>query len=163
MPEDYESLRLENQLCFPIYAASREITRLYTPYLEKLDLTYTQYLVMLYLWEREFSCPGPNCQKVTELGKILMLDSGTLTPLLKKLEQKGYITRTRDEHDERGLNLTLTKTGRALKNAPKTFPSKSAKNFALPKKKLKPCIILLIKLLIISQRRRSETTHCIKF
>ncbi len=132
MPEDsYPQLKLENQLCFPIYAASREITRLYTPYLEPLDLTYTQYLVMLYLWERESSCPGPNCQKVTELGNILMLDSGTLTPLLKKLELKGYITRTRDEHDERGLNLTLTEKGQQLKEQAKAIPLKIAKKLQL--------------------------------
>lgn len=132
MPEDdYPQLKLENQLCFPLYAASREITRLYTPYLEPLDLTYTQYLVMLYLWEREFSCPGPNCQKLTELGNILMLDSGTLTPLLKKLELKGYITRTRDEHDERGLNLTLTEKGQKLKEQAKDIPPKIAQKLRL--------------------------------
>lgn len=147
MPEDYESLKLENQLCFPIYAASREITRLYTPYLEKLDLTYTQYLVMLYLWEREFSCPGPNCQKVTELGKILMLDSGTLTPLLKKLEQKGYITRTRDEHDERGLNLTLTKTGRALKKRAKNIPVQIGQKLCLTKKEAETMYHLAYKII----------------
>jgi len=147
MPEDYESLRLENQLCFPIYAASREITRLYTPYLEELDLTYTQYLVMLYLWERELSCPGPNCQKVTELGKILMLDSGTLTPLLKKLEQKGYITRTRDEHDERGLNLTLTATGRALKKQAKDIPLQIEKKLRLTKKEAETIYHLAYKII----------------
>lgn len=132
--DDYAELKLENQLCFPLYAASREITRAYTPLLEPLDLTYTQYLVMLYLWEREFSCPGPNCQKVTELGKILMLDSGTLTPLLKKLELKGYITRTRDEQDERGLNLALTKKGQKLKDKARPIPGKIARKLNITEK-----------------------------
>ena len=132
--DDYAELKLENQLCFPLYAASREITRAYTPLLEPLDLTYTQYLVMLYLWERELSCPGPNCQKVTELGKILMLDSGTLTPLLKKLELKGYITRTRDEQDERGLNLALTKKGQKLKDKAQPIPGKIARKLNITEK-----------------------------
>ena len=87
-------LKLENQLCFPLYAVSKEITRRYAPFLEPLDLTYTQYIVMLVLWE-EKKC------NVTELGQKLYLDSGTLTPLLKKLESKGYITRTREASDER--------------------------------------------------------------
>lgn len=86
--DKYDSLKLENQLCFPLYACSKEITRRYKPFLSKLDLTYTQYITMMVLWEtRELS--------VKELGDKLFLDSGTLTPLLKKLESKGYLTRNR--------------------------------------------------------------------
>ena len=85
MPDPYDSLKLKNQLCFPLYAASREIVRMYTPYLAPLDLTYTQYIAMMVIWEQKSVL-------VKELGRILHLDSGTLTPVLKKLEARGYIT-----------------------------------------------------------------------
>ena len=86
MKEKYEGLKLENQLCFPLYACSREIVKKYKPYLDELDLTYTQYITMLVLWEQ-------GQINVKELGECLYLDSGTLTPLLKKLEMKGWVTR----------------------------------------------------------------------
>ena len=108
-PERYAGLRLENQLCFPLYAASREIIRLYRPHLDALDLTYTQYITMMVLWEeREIS--------VKQLGKRLYLDSGTLTPLLKSLEAKGYVTRTRSRDDERVVVVRLTDAGLALQD-----------------------------------------------
>ena len=103
-----EMLKLDNQLCFAVYSASLAMTRLYKPVLEKLQLTYPQYLVMLALWEQD----GPT---VSELGERLSLDSGTLTPLLKRLEAVGYVTRLRDVADERRVHITLTATGRKLK------------------------------------------------
>ena len=104
---NFDPLKLENQLCFPLYAASREVIKLYKPFLDELDLTYTQYIAMLLLWENE-------SMTVKEIGDCLFLDSGTLTPLLKKLEAKGMITRTRSTKDERNLNVTTTKAGKAL-------------------------------------------------
>ena len=103
-----ELLKLENQLCFPLYACSKEVVRRYTPFLEKLDLTYTQYLVMMALWEH-----GP--LSVTRLGEMIYLDSGTLTPLLKKMEAKGLVTRTRSTKDERVVCVELTEAGQQLK------------------------------------------------
>ena len=109
MSDKYEAIRLRNQLCFPLYLCAKEVTRRYTPFLDKLDLTYTQYVVMMFLWEKE------HCS-VREMGESLLLDPSTLTPLLKKLEAKGYITRTRSETDERSLNIGLTESGSALKD-----------------------------------------------
>lgn len=111
----YADLRLENQLCFPLYAASREIIRQYRPHLEALDLTYTQYITMMVIWEtREIS--------VKQLGNRLYLDSGTLTPLLKSLEAKGFITRTRSEVDERKVIVRLTERGTALQERARSVP-----------------------------------------
>lgn len=103
-----ECLKLKNQLCFPIYVTSREIIKAYKPYLEKLDLTYTQYIVMMVLWEEKEVT-------VKELGESLCLDSGTLTPLLKKLEKKGFVTRNRSFEDERSLLVRITTEGKKLK------------------------------------------------
>ncbi|MBR0152245.1 MAG: iron-containing alcohol dehydrogenase, partial [Lachnospiraceae bacterium] len=104
---NYEQLKLENQLCFPLYACARKIVNLYTPYLKPLGLTYTQYIVFMVLWE-EKSLPA------RDLGRKLYLDSGTLTPLLKKLEEEGYVTRERSHEDERVLTVTVTEKGMAL-------------------------------------------------
>lgn len=101
MKDDYECLKLKNQLCFPLYACSKEVVRKYKPLLDELDLTYTQYITMMALWEkREVN--------VKNLGKSIFLDSGTLTPVLKKLEEKGYIERKRAVDDERNLNIKIT-------------------------------------------------------
>ena len=105
----YEQLKLSNQLCFPLYALSKEITRRYTPFLQALDLTYPQYLVMLVLWEKE-------PQTVGSLGARLYLDSGTLTPLLKRMEAAGLVRRTRDPEDERRVVIELTESGKILRN-----------------------------------------------
>ena len=105
----YDALKLGVQLCFPLYACAKETVRLYKPYLDELDLTYTQYITMLVLWEHEKLT-------VKELGKRLYLDSGTLTPLLKKLEAKGLLKRERSKEDERNLFITLTEEGLALKD-----------------------------------------------
>ena len=107
MARSYEQLKLENQLCFPLYACAKEITRRYQPRLDPLGLTYTQYLVMLALWEY-------GAQTVKALGHRLWLDSGTLTPVLKKLEAKGYVARRRSESDERSVVVALTPQGEAL-------------------------------------------------
>ncbi len=113
--EKYESLKLDNQLCFPLYAAAKEIVRKYKPFLDELDLTYTQYITMMVMWEER-------CITVTKLGEKLYLDSGTLTPLLKKLEQKHYISRQRSKEDERTLDVTLTSSGLALRDKALSVP-----------------------------------------
>ena len=115
--ENYDSLKLDNQLCFPLYACSKEIVRLYKPFLDEIDLTYTQYIVMMVMWETgEIN--------VKSLGERLYLDSGTLTPLLKKLETKGYITRHRSAEDERNVIIRLTADGEALKKKAVCIPEK---------------------------------------
>ena len=124
--EQYDSLKLKNQLCFPIYLCSKEIIRKYTPYLNKLNLTYTQYIVMMYLWENKET-------NVKELGKTLLLDSNTLTPLLKKLEKKEYIIRTKSEIDERNLIIKLTKKGQELKEQALEIPKQIGKCIKLEK------------------------------
>ncbi len=111
----YDMLRLENQLCFPLYACSREIVKKYKPYLDELDLTYTQYITMMVMWEKKKI-------NVKELGECLYLDSGTLTPLLKKLEQKGWVTRERARDDERVLIVTLTDKGQLLREKAVDIP-----------------------------------------
>lgn len=111
----YDGLKLENQMCFPLYAASREVIKQYKHYLDKLDLTYTQYIAMLLLWEHK-------TMTVKELGECLYLDSGTLTPLLKKLEAKGFINRVRSTTDERNLNINLTAAGDKLKEQAVEIP-----------------------------------------
>ena len=115
----YEALRLDNQLCFPLYACAREIVKRYKPYLDAIDLTYTQYITMMVMWERRQATSK-------ELGERLFLDSGTLTPVLKKLEEKGCVTRARDPGDERNLMVTLTDRGAALRDAAADIPGKMA-------------------------------------
>lgn len=105
----YDSIRLENQICFPLYACAKEVVRQYRKPLEKLNLTYTQYVVMMVLWEKGAMSEG-------ELGAIVHLDSGTLAPLLKRLEKQGYINRMRPENNERKLVISLTEQGDALKD-----------------------------------------------
>ncbi|MBO5098013.1 MAG: MarR family transcriptional regulator [Agathobacter sp.] len=117
--ENFEQLKLQNQLCFPLYAAAKEVVRKYKPFLDELDLTYTQYITMMVLWEKE------QCN-VKELGSMLFLDSGTLTPLLKKLESKGYITRCRCKEDERNLIIQITEKGEALKEKAAHIPEDMA-------------------------------------
>ncbi|MBQ7605830.1 MAG: MarR family transcriptional regulator [Firmicutes bacterium] len=117
MAQQYEQLLIKNQLCFPLYACGRKIVARYTPYLKPLGLTYTQYIVLMVLWERE-------CVNVGQLGEILYLDAGTLTPLLKRLEKAGYITRERSKEDERITLITITAEGNALKEECKDIPLK---------------------------------------
>ena len=118
-------LRLDNQLCFALYAASGLVTRAYRPLLEPLGLTYPQYLVMLALWEH-----APRTVKA--LGQALELDSGTLTPLLKRLETAGFVTRTRDAEDERRVQIALTPEGDALRSTAAEVPAALACQLHLP-------------------------------
>ncbi len=115
MSDRYDALKLENQLCFPLYAASREIIKQYHPYLSELGITYTQYIALMVLWETEQI-------GVKELGQKLYLDSGTLTPLLKTMERKGLVVRRRSEADERRVVVTLTDAGRALREQAVPIP-----------------------------------------
>ncbi|HCX03894.1 MAG TPA: MarR family transcriptional regulator [Clostridiales bacterium] len=124
---DYDSLKLENQLCFPLYAASRQITKLYRPILKPLGLTYTKYITMMALWEKDHV-------SVTDLGERLFLDSGTLTPLLKKLENQKLIKRKRDPDDERNLIVTLTKKGKKLKDEALKVPQEISSCIDIPPK-----------------------------
>ena len=113
---DYrEAMKLDNQLCFPLYAAARKVTSLYTPWLKQLGLTYTQYVALLVLWERDEITVGELCER-------LMLDNGTISPLLKKLEQAGWVARSRSESDERVVVVTLTDEGRALQKRASEVP-----------------------------------------
>jgi DNA-binding MarR family transcriptional regulator len=118
--EMIDALKLETQICFPVYVLSREITSLYRPLLEKLDLTYPQYLVLLVLWEQQR-------QTVNQLGKKLQLDNGTLTPLLKRLEQKGMINRIRSTEDERVVIISLTNLGLSIRKEARSIPEQLVK------------------------------------
>ena len=113
--DKYDTLKLENQLCFPLYAAAKEITRKYKPFLDKLDLTYTQYICMMVMWEHK-------SLNVKTLGEYIYLDSGTLTPLLKKLEDKGYIERKKNAEDERNLVISITDKGMKLRDEALSVP-----------------------------------------
>ena len=124
MSDKYDVLKIENQLCFPLYVVSKEIVRKYTPFLNEIDLTYTQYITMMVMWEhRELS--------VKELGEKLYLDSGTLTPLLKNLEKKGLVTRERSKIDERFLVVRITDTGMKLREKAIDIPAKIGSCFSL--------------------------------
>ena len=113
----YDVLKLDNQLCFPLYAVSKEIVRRYTPFLNEIDLTYTQYIAMMVMWEQQVI-------SVKDLGKRLFLDSGTLTPMLKNLEKKGFISRERAKHDERILMVSVTEKGMELREKALDIPAK---------------------------------------
>ena len=119
MTDKYAALKLENQLCFPLYACSKEIVKAYKPYLDELDLTYTQYITMMVMWEHKEL-------RVKEVGEKLFLDSSTLTPLFKKLEEKGYIKRRRSATDERDVFITITEAGEALKEKAVAIPERLA-------------------------------------
>ena len=134
-----DKLLLKNQLCFPLYVASKEIIRKYKEYLDPLDLTYTQYIVMMVLWEE-------NSINVKHLGERLYLDSGTLTPLLKKLETHEYISRIRNKDDERNVIISLTEKGRDLKNKAKHIPINMCDNLNLDDEEIKTLQNLLYKL-----------------
>lgn len=135
-----EEMKLEHQLCFPLYAAARSVTALYTPYLKPLGLTYTQYIVFLVLWEKDGIPVG-------ELGKRLMLDSGTLSPLLKKMRQAGYIEKRQSAEDERSFLITLTDKGRALQEQAREIPRKVSGCIALTPEKAAQLYQLLYELL----------------
>ena len=141
MAQEYEQLLLKNQLCFPLYACSRKIVNAYTPYLKTLGLTYTQYIVFMVLWEKEEVNVG-------QLGSILHLDAGTLTPLLKHLEKDGYITRERSKQDERITVIRITDKGNELKDKCKDIPlNLASKSTDLDKEEAKQLYRLLYKYL----------------
>ena len=119
MDKKYEALKLENQLCFPLYAASREVVKRYRPYLDAIGLTYTQYIAMMVMWEQKEIT-------VKALGEKLFLDSGTMTPVLKSLEAKGYVVRKRSTTDERSVSVFLTDSGEELKKKAVEIPVKVA-------------------------------------
>ena len=135
-----DCLKLENQLCFPLYACSKEIIKRYKPLLSKLDLTYTQYITMMVLWDKKEI-------NVKELGDKLYLDSGTLTPLSEKLEQKGYISRNRSNVDERNLIIKITDNGMNLINVAKNIPLEMSKCVNLNSDEAKELYRLLYKIL----------------
>ena len=144
MSKEYEALKLENQLCFPLYAASREVIKQYRPYLDKLDLTYTQYIAMMVFWaEKKIS--------VKELGKKLFLDSGTLTPVLKSMESKGLVKRYRSTEDERVLMVEITEKGEELKEQAKDIPQKVAGCVKLDSEEAMQLYTLLYKVLSMLQ------------
>jgi len=122
--DKYDCLRLKNQLCFPLYVASKELIRRYKPILSELDLTYTQYIAMMAIWETKKL-------KVTDLGNLLYLDTGTISPLIRKLKSKGYITLSRDEVDERIQVIEVTKLGMELQDKALKVPYQMAKNNCL--------------------------------
>ncbi len=124
MDDRYAALRLKNQLCFPLYAVSNIITRRYKPLLDELDLTYTQYIVMMVLWEEKKANEKFICE-------ALCLKSNTVAPLLSKLESKGYIKKERDPKDERNIAITLTETGEKLRDKALCVPETIAKEFEL--------------------------------
>ena len=138
--DDYPQLKLEGQLCFPLYAAARKVVNVYNPLLKPLGLTYTQYIVMLALWEHGKTTVG-------ELCRMLYLDCGTLTPLLKKMEEYGWITRTRSKGDERVVNVTLTDEGRKLRDKVKELPEQVGGCITMPRENLYTLYTLLHQML----------------
>lgn len=136
----YEALKIERQICFPLYACSREVIKRYKPYLDEIDLTYTQYITMMVLWEER-------AVTVKELGERLYLDSGTLTPLLKKMEGKGIITRKRSREDERNLIVSVTPAGEKLKERAAEIPARMAQCLKLDPEEATQLYRLLYKML----------------
>ena len=138
--EQYDKLKLSNQLCFPLYACARRVIGRYTPYLKPLNLTYTQYIVLLVLWEEKEVT-------VRELCRKLYLDSGTLTPLLKKMEAQGYVVRRRNADDERVVTVKLTDAGEALKENAKEIPGKLSRCISLSEQEMISLYGILYKVL----------------
>lgn len=138
--DKYDVLKLENQICFPLYACGKEITRAYKPFLDEIGLTYTQYVSMMVIWEeREIT--------LKRLGERLFLDSGTLTPLLKKLESKGYVVRKKDPDDDRNLIIEVTKEGMELRDKALEIPYKMSSCVNLDMNEAKVLYDVLNKLL----------------
>ena len=138
--DKYDALKIENQLCFPLYACSKEMIKRYKRLLEEIDLTYTQYIAMIALWEKK-------SLNVKELGSILYLDSGTLSPLLKKLEKKGFVTRKRSLTDERNLIVTITEAGERLKELTSSVPEKMGECLDITSEEVQTMNRLLYKML----------------
>ena len=140
MADKYDSLKLSNQLCFPLYACSKEVVRKYKPFLDKIDLTYTQYITMMVMWEHKRI-------SVKALGEYLYLDSGTLTPVLKTLEKKNYVKRTRSTIDERFLDVSVTPEGLELREKALEIPVKMGECMSLTPEEAGQLYTILHKLL----------------
>lgn len=140
MADRFDPLKLENQLCFPLYACSKEIVKAYKPFLDELDLTYTQYITMMVMWEHKEL-------RVKEVGKYLYLDSSTLTPLLKRLAEKGYVARHRSSKDERDLIVSITEAGEALREKALTVPQRLAACVDMEPEKAQTLYAILYELL----------------
>ena len=136
----YNALLLQNQLCFPLYAVSKEVVRLYKPFLDEIGLTYTQYIAMMVLWEKR-------SLTVKELGEYLYLDSGTLTPLLKKMEAQGIVSRQRNAADERSVIVSVTGTGMALRDRAVKIPEQIGRCLPLTSEESKTLYSLLYRVL----------------
>lgn len=143
---NYDKLKLENQLCFPLYACSREVVKLYKPYLDEIGLTYTQYIVMMVLWEQKRAT-------VKQLGETLYLDSGTLTPLLKKMEAAGLLVRSRDKEDERSVIIELTQAGEEKRDQAVEIPDKIGKCVSLNPEESKTLYHLLYQILNVDKKK----------
>ena len=148
----HEAMKLANQLCFPLYAASRNVINLYTPWLKPLGLTYTQYIVFLVLWEKDGITVGDLCEK-------LMLDNGTVSPLIKKMQQAGYVEKKRSKEDERVVVITLTEEGKALQEKAKDIPGKVASCIELPIEKVQKLYTLLNELLENQRQKETKQTE----
>ena len=140
MPDRFDALKLENQICFPLYACSKEVVRKYKPYLDAIDLTYTQYITMMVLWEHKEIT-------VKEIGEFLYLDSGTLTPVLKTPEKKGFLTRHRSGEDERVLKICITEKGEELKEQAADIPLKMGACLKLTREEAQELYSLLYKVM----------------
>lgn len=135
-----DALKLENQLCFPLYACAKEVVRLYKPLLDEIGLTYTQYIAMMVLWENDDIT-------IKQLGEKLYLDSGTITPLVKKMEAQGLVSRARDVTDERSVIVTLTEQGQLLREKASEIPAKLVSCLPLIKEEATTLYTLLYKIL----------------
>jgi len=140
MPTKYDAIKIENQLCFPLYACAKEVVKQYKPHLDQIDLTYTQYIIMMVMWDKK-------ALNVKELGQYIYLDSGTLTPVLKKLEAKGYLSRIRSTEDERNVQIELTEKGSLLKEKAVDIPNHIGKCLSLDEEESKLLYRLLYKVL----------------
>ena len=136
----YDCLKLNSQLCFPMYACAKEIQRIYKPYLDEINLTYTQYVAMMVLWEEKEAT-------LKHIGERLVLDSGTLTPLFRKLEEKGFVYRLKDDNDDRNLIIRITDKGLALRDKAVIIPQCMAKSIDLTQEEAYNLYITLNKLL----------------
>lgn len=149
MELNHDSLRLKNQLCFPIYLCAKEIIRKYAPLLKKLDLTYTQYIVMMYFWEKKQS-------NMRDLGRALLLDPSTLTPLLVKLEAKGYITKIKSKLDGRNLDIAITDRGAKLEEKALSVPEAMRECVNLSEEEAKVLYNLTYKVLNNIERKEAQ-------
>lgn len=138
--DKYDALKLDNQICFPLYACAKEVIKRYKPFLDEIDLTYTQYIAMMVMWEEKVV-------SVKELGEKLFLDSGTLTPVLKTLEKKGYVSRERSKEDERVLIVTITDSGMELREKAVEIPMKMSSCMCLEADEIKQLYVTLRKFL----------------